>query len=48
MTLALSGSSASESDQHNQVTAGLDRVTEAMTPEQIAEAKRLASEWKPK
>jgi TPR repeat protein len=46
MTLVLSGIPASESDQPNQAAASLDRVAAAMTPEQIAEAKRLASEWK--
>lgn len=27
---------------------GLSRITEKMTPAQIAEGKRLAREWKPK
>jgi hypothetical protein len=48
MTLALEGIPASERDRHNQATSSLDRVAAVMTPEQVAEAQKLAREWKPK
>jgi hypothetical protein len=42
--------SADSSEGENEEEAGklLDEVTKKMTPQQIAEAQRLAKEWTPK
>ena len=45
--LAVSGLSASETTQRNAAVTYRDRVAARMTPAQIAEAQRLAREWKP-
>jgi len=39
---------ATDKASRDQAVAGRDRVAQLMTPEQIAEAQKLAREWKPK
>jgi TPR repeat protein len=46
--LAASRSGASEKDVRERAVITRDRVASMMTPYQIAEAQRLAREWKPK
>ncbi len=45
--LAASRFSAGEKIGRDKAIANRNRVAELMTPEQIAEAQKLASEWKP-
>jgi TPR repeat protein len=47
-SIALSLLPASEPEKRNQATSNMDRVAYSMAPEQVAEAQRLAREWKPK
>ncbi len=46
--ISLSASSATTADVREQETKNRDIVAARMTPQQIAEAQRLAQEWKPK
>ena len=46
--ISLSASSATTADVREQGTKNRDIVAARMTPQQIAEAQRLAQEWKPK
>jgi len=46
--LAAAGFPAAEAEPRNVVVAVRDAVAAKMTPAQIAEAQRLAREWKPK
>ena len=46
--LAASRFSTSEAEGRNQAAKNRDIAASKMTPEQIAEAQRLAREWKPK
>ena len=45
--LAVSHYNAAEKDSRDKAIASRDRVAAEMTPEQIAEAQKLASDWKP-
>ena len=45
--LAASHYNADEKDNRDKAIANRDRVATEMTPEQIAKAQKLASEWKP-
>ena len=47
VSLAVSGYSA-EKELRDRASKGRDLVAAKMTPAQIAEAQKLASEWKPK
>ena len=46
--LAASRLPASEAEKHDRVVRARDFAASKMTPAQIAEAQRLAREWKPK
>jgi hypothetical protein len=48
LNLATAGFGASETADRKRAAFCLELVASKMTPGQIAEAKRLASEWKPK
>jgi hypothetical protein len=37
-----------DGEQKGDAVSGLDLIARSMTPEQIAEAKRLCGEWKPR
>ncbi len=45
--LAAAGFSAAMVDMRNEAADNRDRIAAKMTPAQIAEAQRLAREWKP-
>jgi uncharacterized protein len=45
---SLAAGGASETTLRNVAVSGRDRVANQMTPEEIAEAQRMAREWKPK
>ena len=45
---SLAASRATRADVREQGTNNRDIVATSMTPQQIAEAQRLAREWKPK
>jgi len=47
-SIALSRLPASETEKRNQAASNRDAVAYSIAPEQIAEAQRLAREWKPK
>ena len=47
-TLAASHYPASEIADRNNVAVKINEITLKMIPEEIAEAKRMAREWKPK
>jgi hypothetical protein len=47
-TVALSRLPESETEKRNQAANGRDAVAYSMAPEQIAEAQRLAREWRPR
>jgi len=47
LNLAASRFSANEKDLRDKAIEGRDRVAAKMTREQIAEAQKRASEWKP-
>jgi len=44
----LATASAEDDEDRDMAAKGRDEVAEKMTSEQIAEAQRLAREWKPK
>jgi hypothetical protein len=46
--LAASRSSASKAEERNKSVHNRDIIASKMTPAQIAEAQKLAREWKPK
>jgi TPR repeat protein len=46
-SLAVAGFPASATDRREQSAQDRDRVSKRMTPAQIAQAQRLASDWKP-
>ena len=46
--LAASRFSASEAEDRDRAVENRDMIASRMTPEQLAEAQRLAREWKPK
>jgi hypothetical protein len=48
MWINLAGTSLGKSTMSNQAVKRRDAVTAKMTGEQIAEAQKLAREWKPK
>jgi len=48
LNLAAAGSLPDEADARKRAAKGRDIVAAKMTPAQIAEAQRLASQWKPK
>jgi uncharacterized protein len=48
LTLSVAGFPASEIESHDKAVSDRDLVASKMTPAQIAEAWRLAREWKPK
>jgi hypothetical protein len=47
LTLAAERFPALETEKHEKATRDREEVAAQMTAEQIAEAQRLASEWKP-
>jgi hypothetical protein len=48
LNLAASRFPASEKDERDKAVIARDMVASKMTPVQIAEAQKLAREWKPK
>jgi uncharacterized protein len=45
---SLAAAASQQGVEHDRATKNRDKVASKMTPEQIAEAKKLAAEWKPK
>lgn len=48
LNLAASRAPASEADTRNRASSGRDLIASQMTTQQMAEAQKLAREWKPK
>ncbi|HEY6072038.1 MAG TPA: tetratricopeptide repeat protein [Anaerolineales bacterium] len=48
MWLNIAASNSSDAKERNAAANTRDRIVSKMTPDQIAEAQRLAKEWKPK